>query len=91
MADTSLLCPFSPTSDLQVLEELWRSQGKTPAQIVSERKLELMQDREALERLCQATMEGHPQVVIITPRRRGLPVQPERGSTLLASRGQGSL
>ncbi|XP_057350229.1 glutamyl-tRNA(Gln) amidotransferase subunit B, mitochondrial isoform X2 [Manis pentadactyla] len=53
---------ISSAAAKQVLEELWRSQGKTPAQIVSERKLELMQDREALERLCQATMEGHPQV-----------------------------
>ncbi|KAK2500286.1 hypothetical protein MC885_017584 [Smutsia gigantea] len=54
---------ISSAAAKQVLEELWRSKGKTPAQIVSERKLELMQDREALEQLCQATMEGHPQVM----------------------------
>lgn len=59
-----------PTSGLQVFEELWRSGGKTPAQIVSEKRLELMQDQEALEELCQATMEKHPQVVITTHRVR---------------------
>lgn len=50
---------------LQVFEELWRGEGKTAAQIVSEQQLELIQDEEALEELCQATIEGHPQVVSI--------------------------
>lgn len=62
--------PSLPASGLQVFEELWRSGGKTPAQIVSEKRLELMQDQEALEQLCQATMEEHPQVVITTHRVR---------------------
>lgn len=49
-----------------MFEELWRNEGKTPAQIVSEKQLELMQDQEALEQLCHAVMEDHPQVVITT-------------------------
>ena len=51
---------------LQVFEELWKGQGKTAAQIVSEQQLGLMQDREALEQLCQATIDGHPQTVTIS-------------------------
>ncbi|XP_027782493.2 glutamyl-tRNA(Gln) amidotransferase subunit B, mitochondrial [Marmota flaviventris] len=48
----------------QVFQELWRGQGKTAAQIVSEQKLDLLQDPAALEQLCLATMEEHPQVVV---------------------------
>ncbi|KAM4811720.1 glutamyl-tRNA(Gln) amidotransferase subunit B, mitochondrial [Urocitellus parryii] len=48
----------------QVFQELWRGQGKTAAQIVSEQKLELLQDPAALEQLCLTTMEEHPQVVM---------------------------
>uniref|UniRef100_A0A9L0TQ35 Glutamyl-tRNA(Gln) amidotransferase subunit B, mitochondrial n=1 Tax=Equus caballus TaxID=9796 RepID=A0A9L0TQ35_HORSE len=55
---------ISSSAAKQVFEELWRNEGKTPAQIVSEKKLELMQDQEALEQLCHAVMEGHPQVVM---------------------------
>ncbi|XP_054418496.1 glutamyl-tRNA(Gln) amidotransferase subunit B, mitochondrial isoform X2 [Pteronotus mesoamericanus] len=55
---------ISSAAAKQVFQELWRSEGKTPAQIMSEKQLELMQDREALERLCQATLEEHPQVVM---------------------------
>ncbi|XP_016066695.1 PREDICTED: glutamyl-tRNA(Gln) amidotransferase subunit B, mitochondrial [Miniopterus natalensis] len=55
---------ISSAAAKQVFEELWRSKGKTPAQIVSEKQLELMQDHEALEQLCQATLEEHPQVVM---------------------------
>lgn len=46
-----------------MFEELWKSPGKLPAQIVSEKQLGLLQDREALEELCCATLDGHPQVV----------------------------
>ncbi|XP_030873603.1 glutamyl-tRNA(Gln) amidotransferase subunit B, mitochondrial isoform X2 [Leptonychotes weddellii] len=53
---------ISSSAAKQVFEELWRSKGKTPSQIVSEKKLELMQDQEALERVCHTVMEGHPQV-----------------------------
>ncbi|OBS57374.1 hypothetical protein A6R68_11498 [Neotoma lepida] len=52
-----------------VFEELWKGEGKTAAQIVSEQQLELMQDREALEELCQATIDGHPQVVMDVKKR----------------------
>lgn len=55
---------------LQVFEELWKGEGKTAAQIVSEQQLELMQDGEALEELCQATIDGHPQVVTISNRSK---------------------
>ncbi|XP_029796018.1 glutamyl-tRNA(Gln) amidotransferase subunit B, mitochondrial isoform X1 [Suricata suricatta] len=62
---------ISSSAAKQVFEELWRGKGKTPSQIVSERKLELMQDAEALERVCHAVMEGHPQVVM--DMKRGNP------------------
>jgi aspartyl-tRNA(Asn)/glutamyl-tRNA(Gln) amidotransferase subunit B len=55
---------ISSAAAKQVFEQLWKGEGKTAAQIVSEQRLELMQDQEALERLCQSTMEGHPQVVM---------------------------
>uniref|UniRef100_A0A4W2ILF4 Glutamyl-tRNA(Gln) amidotransferase subunit B, mitochondrial n=1 Tax=Bos indicus x Bos taurus TaxID=30522 RepID=A0A4W2ILF4_BOBOX len=48
----------------QVFEELWSNEGKTPAQIVAEKKLELLQDPEALEQLCRSTLEAHPDVVM---------------------------
>nr|XP_003476858.1 glutamyl-tRNA(Gln) amidotransferase subunit B, mitochondrial [Cavia porcellus] len=54
---------ISSSAAKEVFEELWKGKAKTAAQIVSEKQLELMQDQEALEHLCQATMEGHPQVV----------------------------
>lgn len=55
---------ISSSAAKQVFEELWKGEGKTAVQIVSEKQLGLMQDREALEQLCQSTMEGHPQVVM---------------------------
>nr|XP_012639167.1 glutamyl-tRNA(Gln) amidotransferase subunit B, mitochondrial [Microcebus murinus] len=55
---------ISSSAAKQVFEELWKNEGKTPAQIVSEKKLELMQDQEALEQLCHSVMQGHPQVVM---------------------------
>ncbi|KAG8507321.1 Glutamyl-tRNA(Gln) amidotransferase subunit B, mitochondrial [Galemys pyrenaicus] len=55
---------ISSAAARQVFEELWQSEGKTPAQIVSEKQLELMQDREALEQLCRATLEAHPHTVM---------------------------
>lgn len=56
---------LSPSFPPQVFEELWKGEGKSAAQIVAAQQLELMQDREALEELCQAIMDGHPQVVTI--------------------------
>nr|XP_058922697.1 glutamyl-tRNA(Gln) amidotransferase subunit B, mitochondrial isoform X2 [Kogia breviceps] len=62
---------ISSSAAKQVFEELWRSKGKTPAQMVAEKKLELMQDAEALEQLCCSTLEAHPQVV--TDVKKGNP------------------
>lgn len=45
---------------------MWKREGKTPGQIVSEKQLELMEDRGALEQLCHSMMEAHPQVVTIS-------------------------
>ncbi|XP_075399818.1 glutamyl-tRNA(Gln) amidotransferase subunit B, mitochondrial [Tenrec ecaudatus] len=55
----------------QVFEDLWSSPGKTAAQVVSEQRLELMEDRAALEQLCQSLLEEHPQVV--TDVKKGNP------------------
>uniref|UniRef100_A0A8D1CX71 Glutamyl-tRNA(Gln) amidotransferase subunit B, mitochondrial n=1 Tax=Sus scrofa TaxID=9823 RepID=A0A8D1CX71_PIG len=55
---------ISSSAAKKVFEELWRSEGKTPTQIVAEKKLELMQDPEELEQLCRATLEAHPGVVM---------------------------
>ncbi|XP_026642525.1 glutamyl-tRNA(Gln) amidotransferase subunit B, mitochondrial isoform X4 [Microtus ochrogaster] len=60
---------ISSAAAKQVFEELWKGQGKTAAQIMSEQQLELMQDREALEQLCQATIDGHPQTVMDVKKR----------------------
>ncbi|XP_057402659.1 glutamyl-tRNA(Gln) amidotransferase subunit B, mitochondrial isoform X2 [Balaenoptera acutorostrata] len=62
---------ISSSAAKQVFEELWRSKGKTPAQMVAEKQLELMQDAEALELLCRSTLETHPQVV--TDVKKGNP------------------
>ncbi|XP_076995933.1 glutamyl-tRNA(Gln) amidotransferase subunit B, mitochondrial isoform X3 [Tamandua tetradactyla] len=55
---------ISSAAAKQVFEELWKNKEKTPGQIVSEKKLELMHDQEALEQLCQAVLEGHPELVM---------------------------
>ncbi|KAL1778310.1 hypothetical protein HispidOSU_029106 [Sigmodon hispidus] len=60
---------ISSSAAKQVFEELWKGEGKTAAQIVSEQHLELMQDQEALEQLCQTTIDEHPQVVMDVKRR----------------------
>ncbi|XP_012325456.2 glutamyl-tRNA(Gln) amidotransferase subunit B, mitochondrial isoform X3 [Aotus nancymaae] len=55
---------ISSSAAKQVFEELWKREGKTPGQIVSEKQLELMQDRGALEQFCYSVMKDHPQVVM---------------------------
>ncbi|XP_017726615.1 PREDICTED: glutamyl-tRNA(Gln) amidotransferase subunit B, mitochondrial isoform X2 [Rhinopithecus bieti] len=55
---------ISSAAAKQVFEELWKGEGKTPGQIVSEKQLELMEDRGSLEQLCHSVMEAHPQVVM---------------------------
>ncbi|XP_004685261.1 PREDICTED: glutamyl-tRNA(Gln) amidotransferase subunit B, mitochondrial [Condylura cristata] len=62
---------ISSAAARQVFEELWQNEGKTPAQIVSEKQLELMQDEEALEQLCRSTLDSHPQTV--TDVKKGNP------------------
>uniref|UniRef100_A0A2R9C7R1 Glutamyl-tRNA(Gln) amidotransferase subunit B, mitochondrial n=1 Tax=Pan paniscus TaxID=9597 RepID=A0A2R9C7R1_PANPA len=60
---------ISSSAAKQVFEELWKREGKTPGQIVSEKQLELMQDQGALEQLCHSVMEAHPQVVMDVKNR----------------------
>lgn len=54
-----------------MFEELWKGEGKTAAQIVRDKQLGLVQDLAALERLCRATLDEHPQVVRSMGRERG--------------------
>ncbi|XP_062991209.1 glutamyl-tRNA(Gln) amidotransferase subunit B, mitochondrial [Elgaria multicarinata webbii] len=54
---------ISSSAAKQVLEEMWKGEGKTPALIVKEKKLELIQDQNELEHICQAVMEGHQKEV----------------------------
>lgn len=54
----------SSSAAKQVFAELWRTPGKMPAQIVAEKQLDLMQDQEALEQLCRATLDSNPQMVM---------------------------
>uniref|UniRef100_A0A8C3SJ65 Glutamyl-tRNA(Gln) amidotransferase subunit B, mitochondrial n=1 Tax=Chelydra serpentina TaxID=8475 RepID=A0A8C3SJ65_CHESE len=55
---------ISSSAAKQVLEELWKGEGKTPLQIVKEKTLELIQDQQELEQICQAVMEGHQEEVM---------------------------
>ncbi|XP_067407996.1 glutamyl-tRNA(Gln) amidotransferase subunit B, mitochondrial isoform X1 [Emydura macquarii macquarii] len=54
---------ISSSAAKQVLEELWKGE-KNPLQIVKEKKLELMQDQQELEQICQEVMEGHQEEVM---------------------------
>nr|XP_020636986.1 glutamyl-tRNA(Gln) amidotransferase subunit B, mitochondrial [Pogona vitticeps] len=54
---------ISSSAGKKVLEEMWKGEGKTPALIVKEEKLEAIQDQNELERICQAVMEGHQKQV----------------------------
>ncbi|KAJ7326890.1 hypothetical protein JRQ81_016649 [Phrynocephalus forsythii] len=51
---------ISTSAGKKVLQEMWKGEGKTPAQIVKDEKLEAVQDQNELERICQTVMEGHP-------------------------------
>ncbi|CAM4547182.1 unnamed protein product [Lepidochelys olivacea] len=55
---------ISSSAAKQVFEELWKGEGKTPLQIVKEKKLELIQDQQEFEQICQAVMEGHQEEVM---------------------------
>uniref|UniRef100_A0A8C8R5S9 Glutamyl-tRNA(Gln) amidotransferase subunit B, mitochondrial n=1 Tax=Pelusios castaneus TaxID=367368 RepID=A0A8C8R5S9_9SAUR len=54
---------ISSSAAKQVLAELWKGEGKTPFQIVKEKKLELLQDQQELEQICQDVMDGHQEEV----------------------------
>ncbi|GAB1287659.1 Glutamyl-tRNA(Gln) amidotransferase subunit B, mitochondrial [Apodemus speciosus] len=79
---------ISSSAAKQVFEELWKGEGKTAAQIVSEQQLELMQDGEALEELCQAIIDGHPQVVMDVKRRNPKAINKLIGLVRKSSQGR---
>ncbi|KAM6075938.1 glutamyl-tRNA(Gln) amidotransferase subunit B, mitochondrial isoform 2-T2 [Chlamydotis macqueenii] len=55
---------ISPTAAKQVLGELWKGEGKTPLEIVKEKKLELIHDQKELEQICQAVIDGQENEVM---------------------------
>ncbi|NXF40677.1 GATB amidotransferase, partial [Nyctibius bracteatus] len=59
---------ISSTAAKQVLAELWKGEGKTPLEIVKEKKLELIQDEKELEQICQAVIDGQENEVIVVVR-----------------------
>lgn len=48
-----------------MFEELWKGEGKMPLEIVKEKKLQLLEDREELEQICQAVIDEHEKEVIM--------------------------
>uniref|UniRef100_A0A8D2J3Y8 Glutamyl-tRNA(Gln) amidotransferase subunit B, mitochondrial n=1 Tax=Varanus komodoensis TaxID=61221 RepID=A0A8D2J3Y8_VARKO len=56
---------ISSSAAKQVFQEMWKGEGKSPALIAKEKNLELIQDRNELERICQSVMGGHPKEVIL--------------------------
>ena len=48
-----------------MLAELWKGEGKTPLEIVKEKKLGLIQDQKELEQICQAVIDGRENEVIM--------------------------
>lgn len=57
---------------LQVLEEMWKREVKSPSLIVKEKKLNLIQDWNELESICQTVMRDHQkEVILITDREIG--------------------
>ncbi|XP_071599045.1 glutamyl-tRNA(Gln) amidotransferase subunit B, mitochondrial isoform X2 [Heliangelus exortis] len=55
---------ISSTAAKQVLAELWKGEGKSPLEIVKEKKLELIQDQKELEQICQAVIDGQENEVM---------------------------
>uniref|UniRef100_U3I873 Glutamyl-tRNA(Gln) amidotransferase subunit B, mitochondrial n=1 Tax=Anas platyrhynchos platyrhynchos TaxID=8840 RepID=U3I873_ANAPP len=55
---------ISASAAKQVFEELWKGEGKTPLEIVKEKKLQLLEDREELEQICQAVIDEHEKEVM---------------------------
>ncbi|NXC17019.1 GATB amidotransferase, partial [Corythaeola cristata] len=56
---------ISSAAAKQVLVELWKGEGKTPLEIVKEKKLELIQDQKELEQICQAVIDGRENEVMM--------------------------
>lgn len=56
---------FATHCDFQVFEELWKGEGKTPLEIVKEKQLQLLEDGEELEQICQAVIDEHKKEVIM--------------------------
>ncbi|XP_053259112.1 glutamyl-tRNA(Gln) amidotransferase subunit B, mitochondrial isoform X2 [Podarcis raffonei] len=54
---------ISSSAAKQVLEVMWKGEGKTPSLIVKEEKLELLQDQNELECICQTVMGAHQKEV----------------------------
>ncbi|XP_054846461.1 glutamyl-tRNA(Gln) amidotransferase subunit B, mitochondrial [Eublepharis macularius] len=54
---------ISSSAAKQVLEIMWNGEGKSPALIVKEKKLELIQDQNELEHICRAVMDSHQKEV----------------------------
>ncbi|XP_031444756.1 glutamyl-tRNA(Gln) amidotransferase subunit B, mitochondrial isoform X1 [Phasianus colchicus] len=55
---------ISSSAAKQVFEELWKGEGKTPLEIVKEKQLELIQDQEELEQICQAAIDEREKEVM---------------------------
>nr|XP_047927705.1 glutamyl-tRNA(Gln) amidotransferase subunit B, mitochondrial isoform X2 [Anser cygnoides] len=55
---------ISASAAKQVFEELWKGEGKTPLEIVKEKQLQLIEDREELEQICQAVIDEHEKEVM---------------------------
>ncbi|XP_007433478.2 glutamyl-tRNA(Gln) amidotransferase subunit B, mitochondrial [Python bivittatus] len=54
---------ISSSAAKQVLEEMWKGEKKTPALIVKEKKLNLLQDWNELESICWTVMRDHQKEV----------------------------
>ncbi|XP_015257750.1 PREDICTED: glutamyl-tRNA(Gln) amidotransferase subunit B, mitochondrial [Cyprinodon variegatus] len=54
---------ISSSVSKQVFQEMWRSPGRTAAQIIREQDLGLVSDAAELHRICQKVVDSHPEEV----------------------------
>ncbi|KAK5865688.1 hypothetical protein PBY51_019937 [Eleginops maclovinus] len=54
---------ISSSAARRVFQEMWRSPGKTAAQIIQEQDLGLVSDTSQLHSICQKVLDAHPDVV----------------------------
>ncbi|XP_060102637.1 glutamyl-tRNA(Gln) amidotransferase subunit B, mitochondrial isoform X1 [Heteronotia binoei] len=54
---------ISSSAAKKVLKIMWNGEGKSPTLIVKEKELELIQDQNELERICQAVIDSHQKQV----------------------------